>query len=175
MEALVHLDSSRQRGGSFMGTDNTLKKSLAAAGRIHLRQQAINVPPEPTKIMGKTSKKCPKCGSKREREWRVGRSVALRETDPLLPIAPARSAHWFIARAPLLRNLFGTPEYSTDRSQNDLHSHGWHECWCIATCPRCGVVRVNELDYVRKFSLFRIFFIRLEEQIPILRIIFRSR
>lgn len=158
-----------------MVSDNTLKKSLAAASRMHHRQRATQLPPEPTKIEGKTSKKCPTCGSKREREWRVGRSVTLRETDPLLRIKHARSAGWFIARAPFMRILFGTPEYSTDRSQNDLHSHGWHECWCIATCPRCGVVRVNELDYVRKFSLFRIFFIRLEEQLPILRVIFRSR
>lgn len=162
-----------------MAFDNSLKKTLEAGGRIHHRRPVVPTQPkqikiEPTKIEGKTSKKCPSCGSKRTREWRVGRSVTFRETDPLLPIRSARSAHWFIARAPFVREIFGTPEYSTDRSQNDPHSFGWHECWCIASCPRCGVVRVHELDYVRKFSLFRIFFIRLEEQLPILRFIFRT-
>lgn len=157
--------------------DDTLMKALNAAARLYKPPV-----PLPTKLPNRTSKICPHCLEKygkkyhRKREYRRSIPLSFKEVNPELVIRGARvsssNSFW---NCGYIRYWIAPPEITVERDKIDPNSFPWFECWCMATCPRCGPERIHELEYARQFGRIRIVILNFDEKIPNLRAVIFSQ
>ncbi len=128
---------------------------IVASGHRKIREPFSD--PGPTKLAATTSKFCPHCRRKRRRRFEYSIPLPREEWSDDFPErqprVSAREAWWNIGP---VHWLVAPPQDGP-----------WFRCFEFAECPKCGIERVRENDYIRQFGRLRLVVLVLERHISL--------